>query len=177
MSLVRRRLCLILWLKPKKCSFLRTWRSKRIPVKFLRLAPLRSMTKYGLPANTIIKRWSSPLKNCAILFGSLSSPAEAFSLSRDYEDQVREDWYDIRVEVMQFIVTEKFRQNPQFALFLTNTEIRWSKNIRIKTTSGAMAGMEPARTIWVRFWWQCVISFALSNGIWLLRTSLFELGY
>ncbi|MEZ9698147.1 NADAR family protein [Vibrio sp. 10N.261.46.E12] len=52
-----------------------------------------------------------------------STPAEAFSLSRDYEDQdqVREDWYDIRVEVMQFIVTEKFRQNPQFALFLTNT--------------------------------------------------------
>ncbi|ERM58404.1 MULTISPECIES: NADAR family protein [Vibrio] len=49
------------------------------------------------------------------------TPAEAFSLSRDYEDQVREDWYDIRVEVMEFIVAEKFRQNPQFALFLTNT--------------------------------------------------------
>jgi ribA/ribD-fused uncharacterized protein len=49
------------------------------------------------------------------------TPAEAFSLSRDYQDQVREDWYDIRVEVMEFIVTEKFKQNPQFALFLANT--------------------------------------------------------
>ncbi|WP_338137336.1 NADAR family protein [Vibrio kanaloae] len=50
-----------------------------------------------------------------------STPAEAFSLSRYYEGQVREDWYDIRVEVMQFIVTEKFRQNHRFARFLVNT--------------------------------------------------------
>ncbi|WP_186171028.1 NADAR family protein [Vibrio chagasii] len=49
------------------------------------------------------------------------TPAEAFSLSRQYEDQVRDDWYDVRVEVMRFIVTEKFKQNPQFALFLTGT--------------------------------------------------------
>ncbi|MDN3702587.1 NADAR family protein [Vibrio artabrorum] len=50
-----------------------------------------------------------------------STPAEAFSLSRDYADQIREDWYDIRVDVMKFIVAEKFSQNPQFARFLINT--------------------------------------------------------
>lgn len=52
---------------------------------------------------------------------SASSPAEAFSLSRDFDAQVRDDWYDIRVDVMRFIVTEKFKQNPCFALFLINT--------------------------------------------------------
>jgi ribA/ribD-fused uncharacterized protein len=64
-------------------------------------------------------KFSSPSLRNIIL--EANTPAEAFALSRQYEDQVREDWYDIRVEVMRFIVTEKFTQNPQFALFLTST--------------------------------------------------------
>ncbi len=50
-----------------------------------------------------------------------STPKEAFDLSRKYKDQVRGDWHDIRLRVMRFIVTEKFRQNPYLLLFLQST--------------------------------------------------------
>ena len=50
-----------------------------------------------------------------------STPAEAFALSRQHEKHVRDDWYDIRIDVMKFIVTEKFKQNPHLAQSLANT--------------------------------------------------------
>ncbi|MGF1694402.1 GTP cyclohydrolase II [Vibrio lamellibrachiae] len=49
------------------------------------------------------------------------SPDVAFQLSRQYQDQVREDWMDTRVEVMKFIVNEKFTQHTQLAFHLVNT--------------------------------------------------------
>jgi len=50
-----------------------------------------------------------------------ASPEEAFELSRRYQDQVREDWYDVRVEIMEFIVSEKFKQHNRFAHLLVST--------------------------------------------------------
>ncbi|HAS6370093.1 GTP cyclohydrolase II [Vibrio vulnificus] len=41
--------------------------------------------------------------------------AQAFRLSREYQQWQRHDWYDIRVEVMRFIVREKFLQNTPLA--------------------------------------------------------------
>ncbi|MGF1720747.1 GTP cyclohydrolase II [Vibrio kyushuensis] len=49
------------------------------------------------------------------------SPDVAFQLSRQYQDQVREDWMDTRVEVMKFIVNQKFTQHTQLAFHLVNT--------------------------------------------------------
>lgn len=48
-------------------------------------------------------------------------PDKAFELSREYQEMVRPDWMDIRVEVMRYVVREKFLQNPQLAHFLVNT--------------------------------------------------------
>ncbi|MCW8333794.1 GTP cyclohydrolase II [Vibrio paucivorans] len=52
---------------------------------------------------------------------SAETPDIAFELSRKYELDARADWYDIRVQVMEKIVKEKFYQNPQLAHYLVNT--------------------------------------------------------
>lgn len=49
------------------------------------------------------------------------TPAAAFKLSRIYADQVKKDWLDVRHAVMQYIVFEKFRQNPFFTHLLVAT--------------------------------------------------------
>ncbi|GAB3522673.1 GTP cyclohydrolase II [Photobacterium alginatilyticum] len=49
------------------------------------------------------------------------TPDQAFSLSRQYADKVKEDWMDVRTAVMRFIVFEKFRQNPRLAHLLVST--------------------------------------------------------
>ncbi|MCG7499540.1 GTP cyclohydrolase II [Vibrio sp. Of7-15] len=49
------------------------------------------------------------------------TPDIAFQLSREYVSDVREDWEDIRSEVMKLIVSEKFKQNPQIADKLIST--------------------------------------------------------
>ncbi|MCL9781263.1 GTP cyclohydrolase II [Vibrio sp. S4M6] len=49
------------------------------------------------------------------------TPDLAFALSRKYEQHARSDWYDIRVDVMESIVKEKFIQNPNLAYYLVNT--------------------------------------------------------
>lgn len=41
--------------------------------------------------------------------------ADAFALSREHEAHQRHDWCNIRLEVMKFIVREKFFQNPPLA--------------------------------------------------------------
>lgn len=48
-------------------------------------------------------------------------PEEAFSLSRQYESHIKPDWFEVRVEVMRFIVFEKFRQNAYFTHLLVST--------------------------------------------------------
>ncbi|MFA0568521.1 GTP cyclohydrolase II [Vibrio gallaecicus] len=50
-----------------------------------------------------------------------ASPEDAFILSRQYEDQVRNEWDEIKVDVMRFIVTEKFKQNRYFSHLLAST--------------------------------------------------------
>jgi len=54
------------------------------------------------------------IQNCA-------TPDIAFSLSRQYCKCVREDWNNIRLDVMRFIVEEKFNQNPILAFQLLET--------------------------------------------------------
>ncbi len=87
----------------------------------LRLAPLRLVIKYGLPANTIIKRSEVRLSRTAqYYFGSVRL-LKHFRWVVKNEDQVPWRLATFVLKWMQFIVTEKFRQNPQFALFSTNT--------------------------------------------------------
>ncbi|MDN3611961.1 GTP cyclohydrolase II [Vibrio ostreicida] len=50
-----------------------------------------------------------------------STPDLAFSLSRKHQDKVRSQWEDERLNVMKFIVTEKFTQNSQLAFQLIET--------------------------------------------------------
>ena len=54
------------------------------------------------------------IQNCA-------TPDIAFSLSRQYCEYVREDWNNIRLDIMRFIVEEKFKQNPTLAFLLLET--------------------------------------------------------
>ncbi|WP_299018060.1 GTP cyclohydrolase II [uncultured Photobacterium sp.] len=49
------------------------------------------------------------------------TPTEAFNLSRQYTDKVKDDWMDVREAVMRYIVFEKFRQNKQLAHLLVST--------------------------------------------------------
>jgi len=50
-----------------------------------------------------------------------NTPARAFELSREHKEQERNDWLDIRLDVMRFIVAEKFSQNPLLAFKLIET--------------------------------------------------------
>ena len=50
-----------------------------------------------------------------------ATPDVAFSLSRQYSKHVRADWNDIRLDVMSFIVEQKFTQNPALAFQLLET--------------------------------------------------------
>ncbi|MGF1752670.1 GTP cyclohydrolase II [Vibrio makurazakiensis] len=49
------------------------------------------------------------------------TPEHAFELSRKYQLDIRSDWFQIRVDVMTFIVSEKFKQNSRFAHQLVST--------------------------------------------------------
>jgi len=49
------------------------------------------------------------------------SPDLAFALSRKYQLDERADWMEVRLDVMRFIVDEKFRQNPLLAFKLIET--------------------------------------------------------
>ncbi|GLT18969.1 GTP cyclohydrolase-2 [Vibrio zhanjiangensis] len=49
------------------------------------------------------------------------SPDVAFSLSRQYSQNVREDWQKVRLDIMRFVVEEKFKQNPSLAFQLIET--------------------------------------------------------
>lgn len=49
------------------------------------------------------------------------SPELAFSLSRKYQKHVRTDWANVQIDVMRFIVEEKFKQNPSLAFQLIDT--------------------------------------------------------
>lgn len=49
------------------------------------------------------------------------TPDEAFNLSRQYADQVKDDWMEVREAVMRYIVFEKFRQNPRLVHLLVST--------------------------------------------------------
>ncbi|EEX94493.1 GTP cyclohydrolase II [Vibrio orientalis CIP 102891 = ATCC 33934] len=49
------------------------------------------------------------------------TPDRAFELSREFKQKERTDWLDIRLDVMRFIVTEKFSQNPLLAFKLIET--------------------------------------------------------
>lgn len=49
------------------------------------------------------------------------TPARAFELSREHKEQERGDWFDIRLDVMRFIVAEKFSQNPLLTFKLIET--------------------------------------------------------
>lgn len=49
------------------------------------------------------------------------TPDHAFELSREFKQKERTDWLDIRLDVMRFIVTEKFSQNPLLAFKLIET--------------------------------------------------------
>lgn len=51
-----------------------------------------------------------------------TDPGDAFLISRENEAHVRSDWLDIRDNVMRFVVTEKFKQNSQFAHQLVATD-------------------------------------------------------
>ncbi len=55
------------------------------------------------------------------------TPDEAFRLSRQYSDQIKDDWLDVRNTVMRFIVFEKFSQNPFFTHLLVSTGDRTIK--------------------------------------------------
>lgn len=50
--------------------------------------------------------------------------ADAFALSRHYQQWQRHDWCHIRVDIMTFIVREKFFQNPALARQLIATGTR-----------------------------------------------------
>jgi len=52
---------------------------------------------------------------------SCDSPDVAFALSRKYQQEVKPSWNDERLEVMRFIVEEKFSQNPKLAFKLIGT--------------------------------------------------------
>lgn len=49
------------------------------------------------------------------------SPDMAFALSRYYQSEVRPDWDEVRLEVMSFVVNEKFNQHPTLAYQLIGT--------------------------------------------------------
>ncbi|PSU45064.1 GTP cyclohydrolase II [Photobacterium frigidiphilum] len=49
------------------------------------------------------------------------TPDDAFKISRDFADQVKDDWMEVRGAVMRFIVFEKFRQNTYFTHLLVST--------------------------------------------------------
>ncbi|MCK6261722.1 GTP cyclohydrolase II [Vibrio sp. ZSDE26] len=49
------------------------------------------------------------------------TPDIAFQLSRKYQDEVRDDWLESRVSVMEYIVQQKFTQHTQLAFHLVNT--------------------------------------------------------
>lgn len=52
---------------------------------------------------------------------SAKTPDVAFALSRKYQEHSRSDWNDVRVNVMESIVKEKFAQNPQLGYRLIST--------------------------------------------------------
>ena len=49
-------------------------------------------------------------------------PAEAFRLSRKFQNHIRADWEDSKYEIMQRAIHEKFTQHPRLAFLLLNTE-------------------------------------------------------
>lgn len=49
------------------------------------------------------------------------SARHAFELSRQYQDRVRREWLDVRCEVMEQVVKQKFIQNPSLAFRLCGT--------------------------------------------------------
>ncbi|MGF1707444.1 NADAR family protein [Enterovibrio baiacu] len=50
------------------------------------------------------------------------TPDDAFRLSRQYAEAVREEWMDVRVEVMRFVVMKKFEQHAELRKQLLATE-------------------------------------------------------
>ncbi|WP_394209378.1 NADAR family protein [Enterovibrio calviensis] len=49
------------------------------------------------------------------------TPDEAFSLSREFNREVKSDWLDIRCDVMRHVVGQKFQQHADLALKLAST--------------------------------------------------------
>ncbi|WP_325894894.1 NADAR family protein [Grimontia sp. NTOU-MAR1] len=52
---------------------------------------------------------------------AVKTPCEAFKLSRELEQFVRDDWMEVRYDIMHFAVMEKFLQNQNLCQLLVET--------------------------------------------------------